>query len=149
FSAANAKAAIADLGLVDVGDGLLLPADLVDEYESYTVPDRPRYSLLAGIDALVLLRRDHQALLAPPDQDRAVPGDKPLGGLAVLPVHPIVDRGRIVGLWQYDAETERIVWWVFEPAEDEPALLGAVAQTEAYVRDQLGDARSFSLDSPK
>jgi hypothetical protein len=25
----------------------------------------------------------------------------------------------------------------------------AVAHTEAYVRDQLGDARSFSLDSPK
>ena len=35
FSAANAKAAIADLGLADVGDGLLLPADLVDESEAY------------------------------------------------------------------------------------------------------------------
>ncbi len=149
FSAANAKAAVADLGLVDVGDGLLLPAELVDEYEAYTVPDRPRYSLLAGIDALVLLRRDHRALLAPGDQDRAVPGDKPLVGLADLPDHPIVDRGRIVGLWQYDADAERIVWWAFEPAEDESALLAAVARTEAYVRDQLGDARSFSLDSPK
>jgi hypothetical protein len=149
FSAANAKVAVADLGLVDVGDGLLLPADLVDEYEAYTAPAAPRYSLLAGIDALVLLRRDHRALLAPQDQDRAVPGDKSLGGLADLPDHPIVDRGRIVGLWQYDADAERIVWWVFEPAEDESALLAAVAGTEAYVRDQLGDARSFSLDSPK
>jgi DNA glycosylase AlkZ-like len=149
FSAANAKAAIADLGLIDVGDGLLLPADLVDGYEAYTVAAHPRYSLLAGIDALVLLRRDHHALLAPQDQDRAVSGDKPLGGLADLPDHPIVDRGRIVGLWQYDADAERIVWWVFEPTEDESALLAAVAQTEAYVRDQLGDARSFSLDSPK
>jgi hypothetical protein len=25
----------------------------------------------------------------------------------------------------------------------------AVAETEAYVRDQVGDARAFSLDSPK
>jgi len=25
----------------------------------------------------------------------------------------------------------------------------AVTRTEAFVRDQLGDARSFSLDSPK
>jgi hypothetical protein len=29
------------------------------------------------------------------------------------------------------------------------ALTAAVEETEAYVRDQLGDARSFSLDSPK
>ena len=29
------------------------------------------------------------------------------------------------------------------------ALDAAVKKTEAYVRDQLGDARSFSLDSPK
>lgn len=149
FSAANAKAAVADLGLVDVGDGLLLPADLVDEYEAYTVPPRPRYSLLASIDALVLLRRDHHALLAPDDLDRATPGDKPLGGVPDLADHPIVDRGRIVGLWQYDPDRQRIVWWSFEPPEDEAALLAAVAHTEAYVRDQLGDARSFSLDSPK
>jgi len=31
----------------------------------------------------------------------------------------------------------------------DPALDRAVAETQAYVRDQLGDARSFSLDSPK
>jgi hypothetical protein len=149
FSAANAKAAIADLGLVDVGDGLLLPADLVDEYEAYTAPPQPRYSLLASIDALVLLRRDHHALLAPGDLDRGTPGDKPLGGVPDLADHPIVDRGRIVGLWQYDPDPQRIVWWSFEPPEDEAALLAAVAHTGAYVRDQLGDARSFSLDSPK
>jgi hypothetical protein len=29
------------------------------------------------------------------------------------------------------------------------ALQSAIEETEAYVRDQLGDARSFSLDSPK
>jgi hypothetical protein len=29
------------------------------------------------------------------------------------------------------------------------AVAAAVARTGAYVRDQLGDARSFSLDSPK
>jgi hypothetical protein len=29
------------------------------------------------------------------------------------------------------------------------AMKDAVAKTEAFVRDELGDARSFSLDSPK
>jgi Winged helix DNA-binding domain len=149
FSAAIAKAAIAGLGLVDVGDGLLLPADLVADYEAYAAPTRPSYTLLASIDALVLLRRDHRALLDPADLSRAVPGDKPLSALSDLPDHPIVDRGRIVGLWQYDPAVDRVVWWSFGPAADRPALLAAVADTEAYIRDQLGDARGFSLDSPK
>jgi hypothetical protein len=149
FSAAAAKAAVADLGLVDVGDGLLLPPDLVDDYEACRVPARPGYALLAGIDALILLRRDHRSLLDDADAGRATPGGKPLDGLADLPDHPIVDRGRIVGLWQYDPADERIVWWLFGPADDEAALRAAVSRTEEYVRDQLGDARSFSLDSPK
>ena len=29
------------------------------------------------------------------------------------------------------------------------ALRDCMTKTEAYIRDQLGDARSFSLDSPK
>jgi len=149
FSAANAKAAIADLDLVDVGDGLLLPAALRDEYETFERPAAPSYSLLAGIDAFILLRRDHRSLLDDADVDLATPGDKPLTALADLPDHPIVDRGRIVGLWQYDAGEERVVWWSFRAPEDPDALRAAIARTEQYVRDQLGDARSFSLDSPK
>jgi hypothetical protein len=149
FSAAAAKAAVADLGLVDVGDGLLLPPDLVDGYEACRVPAQPGYALLAGIDALILLRRDHRSLLDDADVERATPGGGPLGGLSDLPDHPIVDRGRIVGLWQYDPAVERIVWWSFGPVDDEAALRAVVGRTEEYVRDQLGDARSFSLDSPK
>jgi hypothetical protein len=149
FSAATARAVTADLGLVDVGEGLLLPGDLVDDYEAYQAPAQPGYSLLASIDGLVLLRRDHRWMLDPGDVERATPGDKPLGSLADLPDHPIVDRGRIAGLWQYDPDAERIVWWSFEPPEDEDALRATVARTQEYVRDQLGDARSFSLDSPK
>jgi len=35
----------------------------------------------------------------------------------------------------------------FRPESD--ALRAAVGETEQFVRDQLSDARSFSLDSPK
>lgn len=38
-------------------------------------------------------------------------------------------------------------WWSFRPESD--ALLAAVGETEQFVRDQLSDARSFSLDRPK
>ncbi|MCW2642322.1 MAG: hypothetical protein JWP76_4628 [Dactylosporangium sp.] len=149
FTVAAAKAAVADLGLVDVGGGLLLPPDLVDEYEACRMPAQPGYALLAGTDALILLRRDHRSLLDDGDVERATPGGKPLVGLSDLPDHPIVDRGRVVGLWQYDPAEEHIVWWSFGPVDDEAALRAAVSRTEEYVRDQLGDARSFSLDSPR
>jgi hypothetical protein len=171
FSAATARTAIAGLDLVDIGGGLLALPDQAKEYARYSPPAEPRYNLLASIDALILLRRDHAAMLTPEDAARGLPGGKEspadgaersprssgpnrsaqptaqLGGIVDLPDHAIVDRGRLVGLWQYDADAGSIVWWTF--AKPDKALREAVAHTEAYVRDQLGDARSFGLDSPK
>jgi Winged helix DNA-binding domain len=156
FSAAAAKVATAGLGLVDVGDGLLALPDRAKEYAGHTAPAKPQYQLLASIDALILLRRDHAAMLSSEDAARGVPGGKPaaqLGGIADLLDHPIVDRGRLVGLWQYDTDAGSIVWWTFskpdKASREDKAMREAVARTEAYVRDQVGDARSFSLDSPK
>jgi hypothetical protein len=150
FSAVHAKAALAALDLVDLGDGLLLPAGDAKEFEAYEPPARPAYRLLASIDSVLLLRRDVPALLDPADRDIAIPGGKPgerLGSVADLPDHAIVDRGRLVGLWQYDVGAGEVVWWTWRPADD--ALRAEVARTEEYLREQLGDARSFSLDSPK
>ncbi len=151
FTAAQAKAAIADLDLVEValldsaagaagqsraGAGLLvLRGD-----EPPEVPAEPQVSLVAGIDSVVLLRRDHAALL-----EADVPA---VGGVADLPSHAIVDRGEIVGLWEYDADGARVVWATFDP-DRAASVAPAVERTEDYVRTQLGDARSFSLDSPK
>jgi hypothetical protein len=70
-----------------------------------------------------------------------------VGALADLPSHAILDRGRIIGLWEYDVNTGSIAWATFSGRKDK-ALASAVEETQAYVRDQLGDARSFSLDSP-
>jgi hypothetical protein len=150
FSAAHTKAALAALDLVDVGGGRLLPAADVKEFEAYEPPAEPRYRLLAGIDAVILLRRDVPALLDPADRDIAMAGGRPgerLGDVVDLPDHAIVDRGSLVGLWQYDVEAGEVVWWTWRPADD--ALRAEVARTEEYLREQLGDARSFALDSPK
>jgi hypothetical protein len=172
FSLATAKKATAGLGLVDVGDGLLALPERAKEYAGYVPPERPAHSLLASIDALILLRRDHPAMLTAEDAARGLPGGQrppegvaersprssgrtlaaqpaaQLGGIADLLDHPIVDRGRLVGLWQYDPDAGVIVWWTFAGRADK-ALRAAVERTEAYIRDQLGDARSFSLDSPR
>ncbi len=150
FSVANAKAAVADLGLVDVGDGLLALPELVKEFETYEAPMKPSYALLAGIDALLLLRRDLPSLVDAPDAGIPIPGENQrIGNIADLPDHAIVDRGRLVGLWQYDVEGGELVWWLFSGAKPDKSLREAIQRTQAFVRDDIGDARSFSLDSPK
>ena len=65
-----------------------------------------------------------------------------------LPSHAILDRGQIIGLWEYDVDSRSIAWTTFGRKKDR-ALDAAIEETEAFVRDELGDARSFSLDSPK
>lgn len=149
WTAAATKAAIAELELSDLGGGLLATPTVAKEFAAFTPPSKPQYALLAGIDALILLRRDHHALLDPADAARTVPGDaKTLGEQPDLPDHPIVDRGRVIGLWQYDSDADQLATWVFDGKTDK-ALKDAIARTQSYVANELGDARSFSLDSPK
>lgn len=155
FSALSGKAAKAaveplKLGPLAVGsDRLMLPGDRA-KFEAFKPPKDPHYVLVSSIDSIALLRRDLKGLLDAKDMDRQVfteKDTKPLGGLADLPSLAILDRGRVVGLWEFDTATNSIAWTAF--IKKDKALQDAVARTEAYVRDQLGDARSFSLDSPK
>lgn len=146
------KAALAPLGLVALAADsplLLFPEDR-DALLGFTPPDEPVYRLLAGIDGLFLLRRDMTGLLEPKDAARKIVGDSgavELGGLQDLTSHAVVDRGRVVGLWEFDPEAGAIAWSSFIAAS--PALKAEVSRTEVFVRDELGDARSFSLDSPE
>lgn len=61
-----------------------------------------------------------------------------LGGLSDLYSNPILDPGTIVGLWEYDPEAAAIVGTTFVAADK--TLREAVDRTQAYTRDQLGDA---------
>jgi hypothetical protein len=107
-----------------------LKLDPSRQVRAFKPPKEPSYSLLGSIDSMFILRRE-----------------KDLGALTGLTSHAIVDRGLLVGLWEYDPATESIAWVSF--VEKDKALQEAVTRTENFVRDQLGDARSFSLDSPK
>lgn len=140
------------LEAVEIAPGearLLLPHDRA-KFEAFKPSKEPRYTLLGSIDSLFELRGQFKEALNPKDLEREVlvtSGMKSLGSLTDLPSHAIVDRGRLVGLWEYDPAIESIVWASF--VRKDKALQEAVARTEHFVRDQLGDARSFSLDSPK
>lgn len=147
------REAVAPLGLVPAEgfpDRLILPEE-ADAFRACRPAAEPQYALVGSLDAISATRRDVQGLLGESDRGRRVlgeTGEKPLGGLADLPGHAVLDRGRLIGLWEYDPEAGELVWATFQPNRD-AALNSRVEETESFVREQLGDARSFSLDSPK
>ena len=147
------KQAVDSLGLVPIepGSGRLLLPDDVAAFRELEVPTTPEYALVSSLDPIAANRREMQSLIDDEDRERPVVIDAtstPMGGLTDLPSHAILDRGRIIGLWEFDPAAGSIVWATFGRRKDK-ALAAAVEETEAFVRDQLGDARSFSLDSPK
>lgn len=131
-------------------DRLLLPDD-VAAFRQFRAPAKPQYALVSSLDSISATRRDIRTLADEADLARIVVADAkalPLGGRSDLPSHAILDRGRLIGLWEYDPDAQQIVWATFGIAAD-TALRDVVRRTEAFVRDELGDARSFSLDAPK
>jgi hypothetical protein len=141
-----AKAAVEPLKLQPISkdsDLLLLPSDR-DAFESFVPPKDPCYHLVANLDSCVLLRRDLSILLEPKDVKHPL---LPPDSLAPMQSPVILDRGRIAGLWEYDPAGESIAYMTFSKVDS--LLKQAIAKTEEYIRTQLGDARTFSLDSPK
>ncbi len=149
FTLAHTKSALAATGAVAVptanGEVLWMMPDDVGRLASFEAPAEEQIQLLAGTDSLVLLRRNSGDLFADQDKDKKVLGST-LALQADLPDHPIFDRGRIIGLWQYAPGNARIAYWLFGGAT--PAVSRRIAEVEAWIRDELGDFRSFSLDSP-
>src|SRR5205823_4101988 len=75
---------------------------------------KPTYALVSSLDAISALRRDASALLDPRDAGEPFFADsRGTAAFADLPSHAILDRGRLVGLWEYDVATEAIAWRAF------------------------------------
>jgi len=145
-----AKEAIAPLQLVDAGSGRLMTTEDHEAFAKFKVPSKPHYVLTSSLDGLSQLCRNSGSLVDAADLDRLAAfdqGGKAGASLMDLPGHAIFDRGRLVGIWEFDTETSSIVYMTFQKADK--AMQQAIAETETFVREQLGDARSFSLDSPK
>jgi Winged helix DNA-binding domain len=148
-----ARDAVATLQLqpVSAGSDLLLPASDMAAFQAFKTPAKPQYALVSSLDSIAAARRLVVDLLAEDDLERDVMSDsavKQIGRLSDLPSHAILDRGQLIGLWEFDTEANELVYRLFAGKAD-AALRAKIAETETFVRDQLGDARSFSLDSPK
>ena len=129
-----AKAAGEAVGLAAAekgAEGLLLAED-AEKFRGFQAPKTPQYRLAGSIDGIALFRRDLGSLMDAPDAGKG-------GARGDLARHAILDRGCIVGLWNYDPQKGAIEWTAF--VKKNRKLEQAVARTEAFVRDELGAAR--------
>ncbi len=154
FSGLGVKAAfsaVEGLGLVGLeGTAMLARPAVFEKFSEFNEPIDPVFRLVSGLDSLFLLRRDLSLHIAAEQAGMDVLSQGKLanlGSLNDLSSHAIVDRGRIVGLWEYDFDAREIVWVSFVGSSSD--LLAEIERVQGFVRDELGDARSFSLDSPK
>lgn len=156
FSGLNGKQvkeAVASLHLQPVAPDstLMLPVADVDSFRAFKIPKEPQYALVSSLDSITAARRNVTDLLDEKDLEREVVDNaslKAIGHLSDLPSHAILDRGRLIGLWEFNPDASELVYALFTGKPD-AALRTAITRTETFVRDDLGDARSFSLDSPK
>ena len=145
-----AKKATETLDLAVAEDDFLILRDEQQAFARFEAPESPAYALVSAIDSILLLRRDAASLVDRADLEQEMRSDRGLikvGGIQDLSHNAILDRGRLIGLWEFDPEAGEIAYKLFRPADD--ALIEAIGKTEGFIREQLGDARSFSLDSPK
>lgn len=148
--AVRAAAERAGLAPLTPGDTrLILPEDRAD-LEAFQPSDAPRPLFLSNLDGLLLHRREVGPLLDPSDASRALWTEKGVvagGALMDLSNQAIVDRGRLIGVWDYDGVRGELVWATFGAAD--ASVAAEAARVEAWIRADLGDVRSFSLDSPE
>jgi hypothetical protein len=149
--AAKAAAAELELTALDGEDDRLLFADDRDALLSTKPGKLPQFALVGCIDNIAHLRREAASLVDSADSKIPVQDDNgrmtTISSLHDFPHHAIFDRGRLIGFWEYDQEAGRVAWATFSKAP--PKLTSEVGRMEAFVREDLGDARSFSLDSPE
>lgn len=146
--AKTAKELAASLELVEIEEGLLALPELAEEYANYAVPEEPYYALLHALDGLFLLRRDIQTVLEEAEQNRPVPHEhgRLLGQLRDFADHVIVDRGTVIGFWQFDPEDGTIAAWTRSPMNER--LRAVLTDTERFIGEQLGDHSWNVFDKP-
>lgn len=150
-SLTKARKAAADLNLCQVeGTELLIRPEDLEGFHDWETPVEPVFRFVSSLDSILMGRRDLDSIIA--QEDKARPAYKEagvlaVGGLSDVSSHMILDRGRIAGFWDYDPDERKIVAHLWR--KPTPQYRDELELTEAFVRDEVGDARSFSLDSPK
>ena len=159
LSQRDARTAIAHVPLISVqvdgwpDDGLVheAHADLLDH-----APDPQGMALLPFEDNLVALHGGPAGLVDAAFHGLQVPvwgrgHGSTLGDVHHASVRTIAHRDRIIGVWELDPDTGRLIWGTFAPASSSVrARLEALAEeTARFLNDEIGHGRTFALDNEK
>lgn len=119
-----------------------------DHFDAFTPPAEPVIRFVSSLDNSVLLRRDPRVLARPTDLDRinADPVLRIRAAFGAINANVVLDRGQVVGIWEYDPVTQEIVVWLLRP-ELTDVVASEQARTAAMIREHLGDLRVSSQDS--
>lgn len=100
---------------------------------------------LQGTPALLTDPRHHGLQLPSWDGKKKVA----LGQAAHLAYRPLVAEGRLVGFWEFDPASSEVVFGCFDgvSAATRRRLGDEAEATAAFLLDELGHGRSFSLDT--
>lgn len=146
-----ARAAVDALGLEPLsGTDSLCTREVRDELAAFEPARAVRCVAVGSLDNILHLRRSIPELLDARDRTLKIHGEKAMtaiGGLGDLPHHAILANGRLIGLWDYDLDRGSIAYALFPGVKVD--VSETMAEAERFVRDELGDARTFSLDSPE
>jgi hypothetical protein len=149
FTLKRAQTCVRDLGLhphPSYPEILLAPG--VDP-DSRVVLAQSEPALLSSIDPYFNLRRNVSNLFSAESRSKLERCDIAIGGsngLVDLPFHAILHSGRIVGFWEFNSETMEIETALLESVDD---IRDTVSRYTCFIREQLGDFRSYSRDTPK
>jgi hypothetical protein len=155
YGVGESKRIAAELGLRPVSvlpDGveLLATSTSAAAYREFEIPREADVYFLSSVDTLLLLRRDLPSVLAEADR-RHLPLETKLltegRGLTDLDAHVIIQAGRVVGVWDYDFDAAEVIAAAWGSVDRDRLRSMADALAE-WIRAELGDFRSVSLDSP-
>ncbi len=158
FSQRDAKAAVARAGLVpvaveDCAEPSYVPEDVLPPLRE-KVPPATSVSLLPAHDLYVSSHGGPARLTDPEHHGIQVPSwgaskGGPLGDAAHMFVRPVLDGEKVVGLWEFDPKADDVVFRTFAPLAPRrrKAVQALAEDTAAFLREDIGHARSFSLDN--
>ncbi len=158
LSQREARAAMETLPLVPVAvEGLAGELWVMEEELAVLrekVPASSSLAMLAFEDSYLAFHGGPALFTEPKHHARQVPvwgntKGSTLGDARYLFMRPLLDGDRLVGFWEYDVDAGAVVFGTFDPLAPKrrkavEALAGDIA---AFLRDDVGRAHSFSLDS--
>lgn len=133
-----------------VDEAWLLPDDARD-WQAFEGAGDGHIALLPYRDPFVSVRRSPAILTERPDAPVLDRSTKPsrLGDVNHLHHHVLVCGGEIVGVWEYDPQTEAVVTRVWTA---DRKLRSRIAEASdgvgRFIREQLGDAKLSAVDPP-